>query len=96
MKPIQIRFFTRPSCCLCDRALEVLRGLQREFALQIEIVDISISPELLDRYGRYLPVATLDQRELFRYEANEQQLRTFFRAQRQNRGVESGDQTEKA
>ena len=60
----RIVFYTRPACCLCDRA-------KRQFAaafphVTIEEVDVDSDRRLSERYGMHIPVAALDGRELFR------------------------------
>jgi hypothetical protein len=79
-----ITFYTRPGCCLCDNALEVLARLQKEFSLNIEIVDISGIPELEARYGALVPVGTRGGEEIFRYHADEESLRQLMVSYREN------------
>jgi len=67
---VQIKFFTRPGCHLCTKSLQVLKDLESRFHLEIEEVDISQSPELLEAYQFDIPVATLDGAELFRHRAD--------------------------
>lgn len=60
----RIVFYTRPACCLCDRA-------KRQFAaafphVTIEEVDVDSDRRLSERYGMHIPVAALNGRELFR------------------------------
>jgi len=47
-----------------------LQGLKSRFHLEIEEVDISQSPQLLEAYQFDIPVATLDGTELFRHRAD--------------------------
>ena len=67
---VQIKFFTRPGCQLCTKSLHILRALESRFHLEIEQVDISQSPELLEAYQFDIPVATLEGEELFRHRAD--------------------------
>lgn len=85
MKPIQITFYTRPGCCLCDQALQTLRELEPEFGLEIETKDISTSPELLRSFSHRVPVATMQGEEIFCYHADRMILRGLFASQRCDR-----------
>lgn len=71
----QINFYTRPGCHLCEDALEVLQELRGEFKFDIEIVDISDSPELVSLYGKDIPVAELGGRRIFKHRADPRSLR---------------------
>ncbi len=75
MDPIQINFFTRPSCHLCQRALEVLNSLRDEISFQLIEIDVSASPQLEEFYGGHVPVATVSEQELFRHRVQRRQLR---------------------
>lgn len=77
---IPVLFYTRPGCCLCDTALEVLEQLREEFPLSIEKVDISQSPDLEEKFGQRIPVGLLGGAELFHFKARSDRLRAAFSA----------------
>lgn len=77
---IQIDFYTRPRCCLCDEAMLTLRRLGLEFPLRVRTIDVSQSPDLLARFGNHVPVAMVGDRELFRHRADAELLRGVFRS----------------
>ncbi len=54
----------RPECGLCDEALAALRRLSRRTQLDIERVDITRDPALLDRYVVRIPVLVVGDAEL--------------------------------
>jgi hypothetical protein len=54
----------RPGCWLCDDALGALRRLSRQTPLDIERVDITRDPALLDRYVIRIPVLAVGGAEL--------------------------------
>ena len=68
--------YTRPGCCLCDEAREVLLKLRTShpaaFALQER--DIESSDELLRRYLERIPVITIDGVEAFELLVSESEL----------------------
>jgi len=67
MDRVQIKFYTRSGCSLCDENLRVLTNLEDELGFVIEIIDIESSGELERLYGWDVPLATLDGQELFRH-----------------------------
>lgn len=54
----------RPDCGLCDEALAGLRRLSRARRLDVERVDVSRDPALLDRYVVRVPVLVVGDAEL--------------------------------
>lgn len=53
---IRVRLMERPDCGLCEDALAGLRRLSRAKQLDIERVDVTRDPALLDRYVVRVPV----------------------------------------
>lgn len=51
-----VRFYTRVGCPLCDTALGHLEPLARRYGVTIQIVDIDLDLELLERYNDRVPV----------------------------------------
>lgn len=80
--PPRLTLYTRPRCKLCDEARRVLDDVRERLApttpLEIESVDITLSPSLWETYRYDVPVVLLDGRVLFRHridvEALEAQL----------------------
>ncbi len=64
-----LTFFTREGCHLCDEALAVLEGAQRDQGFRLEIVDIDreASPEKRALYDWEVPVIELDGRKIMKY-----------------------------
>ena len=54
----------KPDCGLCDEALASLRRLTRRRPLDIERVDVTRDPTLLDRYVLRVPVLVVGDAEL--------------------------------
>ena len=75
---IVIDFYTKPNCCLCSKALTLLERLQKEFLFSVRELDVTENGELEKRYGVLVPVAEIERREVFRYEANEDALRSVL------------------
>lgn len=88
MDPVQIRFYTRKGCHLCENALTVLQELQKEFKFRVRLVDIDGSPHLLGVYGQDVPVGELEGRELFRHRVDKHAMRKILRGRHKNRRPE--------
>jgi len=54
----------KPDCGLCDEALASLRRLTRRTRLDIERVNVTRDPALLDRYVVRVPVLVVGDEEL--------------------------------
>ena len=73
--PITLHIYSKPDCCLCDIAKDRLLELQDEIDFELIEVDISADPELLTRYGSFIPVVELAGEELCRYRVNKKRVR---------------------
>ncbi len=58
--------YGRPGCCLCEKAEDIARRLEREYAFATEVVDITGDPLLSARYREVIPVVVLDGIEIAR------------------------------
>ena len=67
--------YTAESCRLCERALDVVRGVQDELEFELELVDVGGSPELEARYREHLPVVEIDGERAFTYFVDAEALR---------------------
>ncbi len=61
---IRVRLMERPDCGLCEEALVGLRRLSRATRLDIERVDVTKDPALLDHYVMRVPVLVVGGAEL--------------------------------
>jgi glutaredoxin-like protein DUF836 len=61
---IRVRLMERPDCGLCDEVHAALRRLSRRTRLDIERVDVTRDPAVLDRYVVRVPVLVVDDAEL--------------------------------
>jgi Glutaredoxin-like domain (DUF836) len=66
--------YTKPDCCLCGEAAEALRRVRERVPFDLDVVDVSRDPVLLERYGERLPVVLVDGRPAFEYEVDERAL----------------------
>ena len=64
--PIQLQFYTKPDCPLCDEAKVVLQNIRAKTSLvAIEEIDISKNLGLFTKYKHLIPVLELDGQQLF-------------------------------
>ncbi len=61
--PSHVTLYTRPGCGLCN---EMKAGLEQR-GYRVEEVNIDLDPELKRKYGRDIPVAVADGREIARH-----------------------------
>ena len=54
--------YSKPGCHLCDITHQLLLGLQREYKLSIEEIDITRDAALFARYRETIPVLVIDNR----------------------------------
>jgi glutaredoxin len=76
----RITLYTKPGCHLCERALEVIARCRQQVNFALEKVDISQTPELLQRFGNDIPVILLDGREIARHVLRERKLLEALRS----------------
>ena len=58
----RIVLYGKPGCHLCSIAHQLLLGLQREFDLTIQEIDITRDAALFERYRETIPVVLVDGR----------------------------------
>jgi glutaredoxin len=75
----RVVIYTRRECHLCDQAKDRLLSY-RAWLPEIEQVDISKSPELIEQFGEEIPVVEIDGRVRFRGRVNEVLLRRLIEA----------------
>lgn len=79
---LQLTFFTKPDCTLCDAAWFVVDKVARAFGVPVEKIDIS-QPDAAHWHQQYrndIPVLHLDGVEIFRHRVHERELRALLRS----------------
>ena len=77
--PIAVRLLEKPDCGLCAEAYRALRRVALDQPLEIERVDITKDPALVDRYALRIPVVRVGERELDAAGIDDRALRTWLR-----------------
>lgn len=57
--------YSKPECCLCDKAKAILFKVQAEIPFILEEVDISKDQALFEKYQYVIPVVAINGRDLF-------------------------------
>ena len=63
----KLKFFTTEGCHLCEQAEELLSVLQQEHMFNLDVIDIAVEQELVEKYGLSIPVllSTENKEELY-------------------------------
>jgi len=80
-------FYHRPYCHLCEEMDRALRALAAELDLVITPIDIESDPKLEERYGIRIPVLVCDDSELCHYHIDEAAIRQFVATKRATRST---------
>jgi glutaredoxin len=75
---IKLTLYTKPDCCLCDEALEALERVRAERPFELESVDISTEPGLMNRYGERIPVVHVSGIPTFEHRVDEEELQRLL------------------
>ncbi len=66
MELLQLQFYTKPDCPLCDEAKEVLERIKTEAPfIAIDEINITKNMGLFTKYKHLIPVLELDGKRLF-------------------------------
>jgi glutaredoxin len=69
-----VTLYTKPDCCLCDKALDVINRARREQPFELVTVDITGDSRLTGLYGERIPVVLVDGVQEFEYHVDERAL----------------------
>ncbi len=78
-KHIKIIVYTVPGCHLCDDAIALIRSFSSKYELEVSIIDILASSELIDKYQHDVPVVFAGGEEIFRHGIGRDELAQIFR-----------------
>ncbi len=78
MMPFDVVLYSRPGCCLCNRAADLLTLLGREFPHELRIVDIDADPTLREKWRCHIPVIFIDGSHRVALRITEERLRRAF------------------
>lgn len=59
----RVTLYAKPGCHLCDDARGIIEAVCAEAGTSYDEVDITTSPELMERFGEQIPVTFVDGRQ---------------------------------
>jgi hypothetical protein len=77
--PLRLRLLEKPDCGLCAEVYRALRRVAMDVPLEVDRVDITKDPSLLDRYVLRIPVVTMGERELDAAGVDDRAIRAWLR-----------------
>ncbi|HEX8236559.1 MAG TPA: glutaredoxin family protein [Abditibacteriaceae bacterium] len=78
MTPFHVVLYSRPGCCLCDRAAELLQSLQHEFPHELHTANIDEDPVLKEKWRCHIPVIFINGSHRVALRITEERLRRAF------------------
>ena len=72
--PSKVVIYSKQDCHLCEIAKERVERVREKVSLDLEMVDITTSDDLMTRYGEKIPVVEVDGEEAFVYRVSEKLL----------------------
>jgi glutaredoxin len=69
MKP-QVTLYTRPGCCLCDDAKQVISSARQRVDFDYAEIDVDSDQDLVRLYGHEVPVITINRRKAFKFKVD--------------------------
>ena len=67
--------YSKPECCLCDKAKAILLKVQAEIPFTLQVIDISQDQALFEKYQYVIPVVAINGQDLFVSKISEFRLR---------------------
>jgi glutaredoxin len=73
--------YTRPQCCCCHKALDLLEEFRARYGFVVETVDVDTDPALVAAHGATVPVVAVDGKVRFRGVVNPVLLQRLLEAE---------------
>ena len=73
--------YTRPDCCLCDKAKKLIHQQQLLYGFPLEMRNIADKKDLEEQFGCNIPVIEVNGKVRFRGIVNEVLLQRFLQAE---------------
>ena len=71
---LEVTLFTKADCCLCDKAKEVIKAVQRHIAFTYREVDITANPSTYEEFREQIPVVFVNGRKAFKFHLSAEAL----------------------
>ena len=73
-----LSIYSRPDCHLCDDMLNGLKTWQEKYSFDIELINIDLEQELINRFAARIPVLAAGDTEICQYYLDNDSLNAFF------------------
>lgn len=74
-----VRLYSKPNCCLCDQAKEVLERVRERIPFDLVEEDIRADPSLFAAYRYEIPVVIIDGGDTFKLRLDEAEVEASLR-----------------
>ncbi|MFE8597832.1 glutaredoxin family protein [Archangium violaceum] len=74
-----VRLYSKPNCCLCDQAKEVLERVRERIPFDLVEEDIRADPAIFAAYRYDIPVVIIDGRDTFKLRLEETEVEACLR-----------------
>lgn len=74
-----VRLYSKPNCCLCDQAKEVLERVRERIPFELVEEDIRADPSLFAAWRYEIPVVIIDGRDTFKLRLDEAEVEACLR-----------------
>lgn len=74
----RLRLLSRQYCHLCQDMADELRLMQTRFSFELEIIDVDVDAALEERYGEWVPVLLVGDREICHYRLDRSALENYL------------------
>jgi len=75
----EVVIYSKPDCCLCDAALQVLARVQSAFPFVLKKIDILTDKDLYDQFKDDIPVVYVQSKKAFKHRVDESKLVRMLR-----------------
>ena len=73
--PLQLKFYTKSDCPLCDKAKIELQKIEAKLPfISVEDIDITKNLGLFSKYKRLIPVLEINGKQLFKHRLNSKKV----------------------
>ena len=70
----RLTLYSKPGCHLCDEMKAVIDDVRGRVPLVLEVVDITMDPDLIALYGLEIPVLLIEGKKAAKYRVTAQEL----------------------
>jgi glutaredoxin len=79
MANLVVKVYRQEGCSLCKKASKVIDRVNEEMPFELKEVDISLSEDLVRRYGDNIPMVFINGTKAFKYKVDEGEFRKKVR-----------------